>query len=42
MPMLIPCHYRTFPVLEQSAKALADGLPGVRVLTPGIMEPVTL
>jgi L-ascorbate metabolism protein UlaG (beta-lactamase superfamily) len=39
---VIPCHYRTFPVLEQSTKALADGLPGVRVLTPGIMEPVTL
>jgi L-ascorbate metabolism protein UlaG (beta-lactamase superfamily) len=39
---VIPCHYRTFPVLEQSAQVLADGLPGVRVLTPGIMEPVTL
>ena len=21
---IIPCHYRTFPALEQSAKALAD------------------
>ena len=39
---VIPCHYRTFPILEQSAQALIDGLPGVRVLTPGVMEPVTL
>ena len=39
---VIPCHYRTFPILEQSAKVLIDGLPGVRVLTPGVMERVTL
>ena len=25
---VIPCHYRTFPLLEQSAEALKAGLPG--------------
>lgn len=39
---VIPCHYRTFPLLEQSAQALADGLPGVRVIEPQVMEPITL
>jgi L-ascorbate metabolism protein UlaG (beta-lactamase superfamily) len=34
---VIPCHYRTFPVLEQSAKALADGLPGVKVVEPQVL-----
>ena len=36
---VIPCHYRTFPLLEQSAAALKAGLPGVAVLTPEVMEP---
>jgi len=39
---VIPCHYRTFPILEQSAKALADGLPGVNVIEPQVMAPITL
>jgi L-ascorbate metabolism protein UlaG (beta-lactamase superfamily) len=39
---VIPCHYRTFPALEQSAKVLADGLPGVRVIEPQVLEPITL
>ncbi|MFN0115842.1 MAG: metal-dependent hydrolase [Paracoccaceae bacterium] len=39
---VIPCHYRTFPLLEQSAKALAEGLPGVRVIEPDVMVPITL
>ena len=37
---VIPCHYRTFPLLEQSADALKAGLPGVNVLTPEVMETV--
>ena len=37
---VIPCHYRTFPVLAQNADALVAALPGVRVLTPQVMEPV--
>ena len=37
---VIPCHYRTFPALEQSAKVLADGLPGVDVVEPQVMEAI--
>jgi L-ascorbate metabolism protein UlaG (beta-lactamase superfamily) len=40
--VVIPCHYRTFPLLEQSADALRDALPGVRVLTPEVMETVEI
>ena len=29
---VIPCHYKTFDALEQSAQPLIDGLPGVRVI----------
>ena len=39
---VIPCHYRTFPLLAQSADKLVAGLPGVRVLTPEVMETVEL
>jgi L-ascorbate metabolism protein UlaG (beta-lactamase superfamily) len=39
---VIPCHYRTFPLLEQSAKVLADGLPGVDVIEPEVMQAITL
>ena len=39
---VIPCHYKTFPLLEQSAQPLIDALPGVDVLTPEVMETVTL
>ncbi|MCE8536404.1 metal-dependent hydrolase [Ruegeria pomeroyi] len=37
---VIPCHYRTFPILEQSAQALIDGLPGVDVIEPQVMQPI--
>jgi L-ascorbate metabolism protein UlaG (beta-lactamase superfamily) len=39
---VIPCHYKTFPLLAQSAEPLVDALPGVRVLTPEVMEQVVL
>ncbi|CUH64148.1 metal-dependent hydrolase [Thalassovita gelatinovora] len=39
---VIPCHYRTFPILEQSAAVLADALPGVDVVEPQVMDPITL
>jgi len=39
---VIPVHYKTFPVLEQSAEPLKAALPGVRVLDPGVMETVEL
>ena len=39
---LIPCHYRTFPLLEQSAEALKAGLPGVNVIEPEVLVPISL
>jgi L-ascorbate metabolism protein UlaG (beta-lactamase superfamily) len=39
---VIPCHYRTFDALEQSAQALTDGLPGVDVVEPQVMQPITV
>lgn len=39
---VIPCHYKTFPLLEQSAEKLVAGLPGVDVRTPDVMEPVEI
>ncbi|WP_417720979.1 metal-dependent hydrolase [Salipiger sp.] len=37
---VIPCHYRTFPALAQSAEPLIAGLPGVRVIEPQVLEPI--
>jgi L-ascorbate metabolism protein UlaG (beta-lactamase superfamily) len=39
---VIPCHYRTFPLLEQSAKVLADALPGVDVIEPEVMQAIEI
>jgi L-ascorbate metabolism protein UlaG (beta-lactamase superfamily) len=39
---VIPCHYRTFPMLEQNADNLRAGLPGVQVIEPQVMQPITL
>lgn len=39
---VVPCHYRTFPLLEQSATALVEGLPGVAVIEPEVMAPIML
>ena len=39
---VIPCHYRTFEALEQSADALKDGLPGVDVIEPEVMKAISL
>lgn len=39
---VIPCHYRTFPVLAQSAQVLKDGLPGVDVIEPEVLVPIIL
>ncbi|MDZ4095601.1 MAG: metal-dependent hydrolase [Paracoccaceae bacterium] len=39
---VIPCHYRTFPLLAQNADALRAGLPpGVRVIEPEVLDPIT-
>ena len=40
--VVIPCHYRTFPLLAQSAEPLRAALPGVDVRTPEVMEAITL
>ena len=37
---VIPCHYKTFGLLAQSADALVAGLPGIDVRVPGVMEPM--
>jgi L-ascorbate metabolism protein UlaG (beta-lactamase superfamily) len=39
---VIPCHYKTFPLLAQSAEPLRDGLPGVDVRMPEVMETIEL
>ncbi|MCL4130817.1 UNVERIFIED_CONTAM: hypothetical protein GTU68_063774 [Idotea baltica] len=39
---LIPCHYRTFPILEQSADALASALPDVEVIEPQVLHPIQI
>lgn len=39
---VIPCHYRTFPLLEQSAKLMKEELQGVHVIEPQVMVPIAL
>ncbi len=39
---VVPCHYRTFPVLEQSAATLIKNLPGVEVIEPEVMVAMTV
>ncbi|MCO8144535.1 metal-dependent hydrolase [Rhodovulum tesquicola] len=38
--LVIPCHYRTFPILEQDAEALRQGLPDVKVVEPDVLVPI--
>lgn len=35
---LIPCHYRTFPLLEQSADLMKEWLTDVNVVEPEVLE----
>ena len=39
---VIPCHYRTFPLLAQTADELKAGLPGVNVIEPEVLSPITI
>lgn len=39
---VIPSHYRTFPILEQTADVLRAKLPGVEVIEPEVMVSITL
>ncbi len=39
---VIPCHYKTFPLLAQNADALRAGLPtGVEVIEPVVLDPIS-
>ncbi|WP_316014709.1 metal-dependent hydrolase [Roseobacter sp. HKCCA0434] len=39
---VIPCHYQTFGLLEQSADEMKKGLPGVNVIEAEVMTPIEL
>lgn len=39
---IIPCHYKTFPLLAQSAQPLADALPDIDVRLPEVMESIEI
>jgi L-ascorbate metabolism protein UlaG (beta-lactamase superfamily) len=39
---IIPCHYRTFPLLAQNADVLVAALPKVQVIEPQVMQAITL
>ena len=39
---VIPCHYKTFPMLAQSAEELIGGLPGVNVIEPEVMVAIEI
>ena len=39
---VIPCHYRTFPLLEQDASVMKDTLPGIDVIEPEVLDPILL
>jgi L-ascorbate metabolism protein UlaG (beta-lactamase superfamily) len=39
---LIPCHYKTFPLLEQSAETLVAALPDVNVIEPEVMVAIEI
>lgn len=39
---VIPCHYGTFPILEQSAEHMIKALSGVTVIEPEVLTPIML
>ena len=39
---VIPCHYRTFPLLAQNADVLKAGLPGVTVIEPQVLQTIAI
>ncbi|MEM9031163.1 MAG: metal-dependent hydrolase [Pseudomonadota bacterium] len=39
---VIPCHYRTFPLLAQDAGVLKAGLPGVAVIEPEVLRAIVI
>lgn len=39
---VIPCHYKTFPLLEQTAQAMISALPEVNVVEPEVLVPIEI
>jgi len=39
---VIPCHYKSFPILEQNAVDLIEGLPDVKVIEPEVMTAIEI
>jgi L-ascorbate metabolism protein UlaG (beta-lactamase superfamily) len=39
---IIPCHYRTFSILEQSAEILQAAVPNANVIEPQVMEAIEI
>ena len=39
---IIPCHYRTFPILEQSADVLAAAVPNAQVIEPQVLQAIEI
>ena len=39
---LIPCHYKTFPLLAQSAEELISALPDTNIVEPEILSPIEI
>lgn len=39
---IIPCHYKTFPLLEQNADALIAAVPNANVIEPVVMEAIVI
>ena len=39
---IIPCHYNTFPLLEQSVQPMIDAVPNARVIEPEVLVPIEL
>ena len=40
--IIIPCHYKTFPILEQSAYELIKAVPEANIIEPKVMVPIKL
>lgn len=39
---VVPCHYKTFPLLAQDSEVLRAELPGVKLVAPEVMETVEI
>lgn len=40
--IVIPCHYRTFGLLEQDASVMRAALPFVQVIEPEVLDPIRI